>query len=58
MSTHVGTLESSVELVADGGGQAPGSESRAQVDERTRRCLQAKRELAQRRRTHAEGLSD
>lgn len=58
MSTHVGTLESSVELVADGGAQPPGSEARAPVDERTRRTMQAKRELAQRRRTHAEGLSD
>jgi hypothetical protein len=57
VSTHIGTLESSVELVSEAT-DAPGSQGRNAIDDRTRRCLQAKREQSLRRRTHAEGLSD
>ncbi|MFO7567693.1 MAG: hypothetical protein R6X02_33940 [Enhygromyxa sp.] len=58
MSTHVGVVETDIEVVADPGPGLTSSQGSTTLDERSRLQQQLARERAIARRTRAEGFSD
>jgi hypothetical protein len=58
MSTHIGTIETTVELSSEDGPGIDAREGSPVLDERSRLLQQLARERAIALRTRAEGLSD
>lgn len=59
MATHIGTLESEIEVVDSPAPAAgPADASSSALDDRARRRQEARRERARILRTYAEGTSD
>jgi hypothetical protein len=58
MTTHIGAIETSVELTSEAGPALGASERSPVIDERSRLMQALARARALARRTRAEGLSD